>query len=122
MLVYYRHIEDGFCLTFPPDNNSLYIENFESTFYKKWKLIVHEPHTHSHFEIQNRHNLKLFEYYTTRFGVVKVDYLPFPYSTDCIVYSDKQQNKFWLKSRTDCKLEVMKLKELEICGHNYYWR
>ena len=47
---------------------------------------------------------------------VQVDYLPLPYSTDCVDYPN---NRF--QSQTDCKLEYMRRKELEICGKNYYW-
>ena len=54
--------------------------------------------------------------------MVQVDYLAHPFETDCIEYTPKQSNPFWRKSQTDCKLEVMKLKELEKCGHNYYWK
>ena len=97
LIIYYRHIKDGFYLTFHPEGENKFIESFFSNSYKRWKIIIHQSKTYSHFEIHNRYNLKLFEVYNPQIEVVKVDYLPFPYSTDCIEYSDKQKKPILAK-------------------------
>ena len=119
LVVHYRLIKDGFCLTFNPGQTDIKV--FYSYFYYRLQLTIHQPHNPSHFNIKNQFHIKQAALCKTLIKLTKIDYLPYPFETDCIEYSKKQINEFWRKSQTDCKLKVMRIKELKTCGHNYYW-
>ena len=82
--------------------------------------IIYHPQRHpSHFE---RKNIITFNKMRKIYIIVnkfESTLLPAPYQSNCQDYSDERKNSY--KSQTDCKLEYMRRKELEICGKNYYW-
>ena len=94
----------------------LYLALFKSAL-----IIANQHNDPSHFERANV--FKAVYNSDTNMKIKKTihSYLPSPYSTDCRDYSSTLANNVWPKSQTDCKLEYMRLKELDICGHNYYW-
>ena len=118
-----RYLFKEICLTHLYSSNYsnvdkiyLIIKNF-----KQVKLIFHQQYNPSHFERQNIVELKTMKRYMISMKKSQRNLLPAPYDTDCQEYSRIKQNNNGFKSQTECKLDFMRRKELEICGKNYYW-
>ena len=97
--VYLRYRHKEICLTFFNNKTNDYwtllgtkfSAVFFSQYYRKQKIIIHQPGTLSHFEMNN---IYLSEYYQlSNFFIRKVTkyLLPKPFSTDCNDYNQKEK-------------------------------
>ena len=92
-----------------------------STQYNRTKFIFHSQNDPPHFELHNFIFLEIHQQYIFTFKTSKRTLLPTPFESDCYDYSRNQQDDIWPISQLDCQLELMRQKELEICGNDYYW-
>src|SRR5689334_14563779 len=94
-----------------------------SETHEKLRFIYHPHHTStlpdtpSHFYEAKGITLRKHKKNLLTFVEKKSVLLSSPYSTDCYDYTDNIRSNVRPKSPTDCKLEYMRRKELEICGN-----
>ena len=121
--IYARYSFKTMCLTYFYNSNEYYFGEiyFKVFYYQRVKLIIHLQNNPSQFEKNNIIECKMEHKYIIHLKKFQRNLLTSPYDTNCQDYSSVQQNNNGFKSQTDCKLDYMRRKELEICGKNYYW-
>ena len=123
----FRRQRNGFCLTLYIEKGAFKDNEFR-TLMDEAQIIIHGHNAPAHFERGNRLKIQNERITVISAQKMEMDYLPFPFSTDCIVYPTKliakdakDHDTFSAKSETHCKLEYMRRKELKVCNHNYIW-